>query len=121
MRPGVGEELVDRVPELRGLHVVGVATEGGNAERAVGRIGPRAPTSPEAGLPPVRDIGVGQPPFHRFAAELRMAAAGGEGAHVDDDPDARAGYQRREVVRRQRSVPDRAEAHHRSSMRRPRA
>jgi hypothetical protein len=110
-RPGFGEELVDGVAELLGLHVVGVPAESGDAQRAVGRIGPRSSPPAQAWLPPVRDAGVGQPLLHRLPTELRMAAARRKGPHVDDEPDARVGHQRREVILRERAVPDGAEVY----------
>src|ERR1700735_1192949 len=94
---GLFEQYFERSDERLAFHVVGVAAEGGMAQRDVYAVGPWFAKSTEAGFPSVRRSGVARNPFrHRVGAELRMSCALRHGAHVDQRRKGIVAHQRAE-------------------------
>ena len=100
------DQLLDGCPELRRLHVVGVAAKRCIAPARVGRIRPWPAQAAE-----IRHVQVGDPAArHRLlqgvAVELRIVARARHGAHIYQTLDAVRSQQRDELLGRPGGVPD---------------
>jgi hypothetical protein len=102
----VGQHLVERVDEGRLSRPTGVAAKRFVAPRDVRRVGRRLAEAAEAWLPSVRDAGLRQPRLELGPGDMRMTAAPGRGAYVDDALDCRAAQQSDEFVLAQGPVPE---------------
>ena len=101
------DATLQAVFELRGLHVVGIATEAGIAPTGVRRVGPRTPQAAQPGHVSVVDLRAVQSRRQLVAIELGIVSRARDRPHVDDALDAVRLEEAEEFVDRARGMPDR--------------
>jgi hypothetical protein len=104
---GPGEDLVDGGEEARPPHVARISPECFFPPRHISRTGLRPPEAAQPFLPPVGDAVTGKPPLQLSPGKMRVAAAAGCRADVDQGRHLCGAQQFGDALGAGRPVPER--------------
>jgi hypothetical protein len=109
LQAGEAQEIVQRIAELAGLHVIGVSSEARISPLGVARLAPAAPPAAEGCHVGVPRSGVDQRSLEVWSREMRVPDGCWEGAHIDQMCRAFPCQQPEKLLERPGRMPDRVQ------------